>query len=186
MTRTILRIAALLPLLASGCMYERIDIYTSGDIYSGEILSHYKDVEAGSGRIILKPGARFAILTAYGTQFLGQFDVAITAGEGMTAYLRTVPYQFTPSQGIAFRYAVDGCSVRRADGTVVPLNYNAETGTQTISLYNEANLVSISAGCRALYQEETPLPGTEYIIFETLPGSTVELRSVTYFDTGEE
>lgn len=186
MRRSFLPFAVLLPLFAAGCMYERIDIYTSGDIYSGEILSHYKDVEAGSGNIILKPGARFAILTAYGTQFLGQFDVAITGGQGMTAYLRTTPYQFVPSPGIAFRYAVDGCSVRREDGTTIPLNYNAETGTQTLSFYNEANLVSISAGCRPLYQAETPLPGTEYIIFETLPGSTVELRSVTYFDTDDE
>ena len=66
------------------------------------------------------------------------------------------------------------------------LNYNAETGAQTISFYNEADLLSISAGCRPLYREETPLPGTEYIIFETLPGSTVELRAVSYFDTDDE
>jgi len=174
-----------LPLLA-GCMYERIDIYTAGDIYNGEILSHHKDVETRNGWIVLKPGARLAVRTAYGTQFLGQFQIAIAEGTGITAYLRTVAHEFDTTRGIAFRYATDGCYVRREDGGMVPLDYNAELGTQTVSLYNEADLVAVSVGCRRLYEEETSLPGTEYVIFETLPGSTVELRSVAYFDTSEE
>ncbi len=186
MIRALLLAALLLPMLAGGCAYERLEIYSNGDIYSGEILSHYDDVKGSQGRITLKPGARFAIRTGYGTQFLGQFDIAIISGDGITTYLRTVAHDFDSSKGIAFRYATNGCSIRSGDGRTIPLSYNAENGTQTISFYNEANLVSISVGCRTLHKEETLLPGTEYVIFETLPGSTVEIRSVTYFDTDDE
>lgn len=186
MRKRLALIAILLFPLLAGCAYERIDIYTTDAIYSGEILSHYRNVETRDETIIMKPGARLAIRTPYGTQFLGQFEVAITEGSGMNAYLRTVSHKFDSSKGIAFRYAADGCTVRTAEGETIPLNYNAELGTQTVSLQNEADLVAISVGCRRLYEQETPLPATEYVILETLPGSTVELRAINYFDSGEE
>lgn len=178
--------AVLLPLAAAGCMYERVDILVGNALYNGTILSHRTDVEVTRSGLVLKPGARFAIKAQAMTQFLGQFDVAILGGEGMNVYMRTVPYGFDTTKGIAFRYAVDGCAVRDAQGRVRPLSYNAETEQQTLSFYNEADRVAVSAGCRKLYEESSPLPGTEYLIFETLPGSTVEIRSVGYFDTNLE
>jgi hypothetical protein len=135
---------------------------------------------------VLKPGARFAIKAQSMTQFLGQFDVAILGGEGMNVYMRTVPFGFDTTKGIAFRYAIDGCTVRDDQGRVRPLNFNAESEQQTLSFYNEADRVAISVGCKKLYEEGSPLPGTEYLIFETLPGSTVEIRSVGYFETNLE
>lgn len=170
----------------SGCAWERIDILVGTTPYTGTILSHYDDVQPSGRGLLLKPGARFAIKATGMTQFLGQFDVAILGGEGMNVYLRTVSHRFDSTRGIAFRYAVDGCSVRDADGNTVPLGFNAETDQQTLSFYNEANLLAISAGCKRLYEEPTTLPETEYIIFETLPGSTVEIRSVAYFETDVE
>lgn len=172
--------------LMTGCAYERVDIVTGSDTYNGTILSHYSDVEKTSNGILLKPGARFAIKTVGMTQSLGQFDVVILSGDGMNVYLRTVSHQFDTSRGIAFRYATNGCMVREADGTQVPISYNAETDQQMLSFYNESNLLSISVGCKRLYEEQPQMPQTEYVIFETLPGSSVELRSVAYFDTSVE
>lgn len=178
-------LAIALPFLA-GCAYERVDIFVGSEVYSGTILSHYKDVEATRSGLLLKPGARFAIKTTGMTQFLGQFDVAILAGQGMNVYLRAATNEFDTTEGIQFRYATDGSAIRQPDGVTIPLNYNAETDLQTLSFYNEASLVWIAAGCKRLYEEQTTLPGTEYLIFETLPNSTVELRAVTYFDTNME
>ncbi|HVZ40144.1 MAG TPA: hypothetical protein VHI13_12775 [Candidatus Kapabacteria bacterium] len=184
-------VAALLSgLLLAGCtggtagfIYDRVDIVSGRDVYHGTILSNYKDVEKSEKGLILKPGARFAIKTDQLTQTIGQFDVAILAGDGVNVYLRTVADKFDTTKGIAFRYATNGCSVRESDGTIVPLPYNAENEQQTLSFYNESNLLSIQAGCKRLYEEQCSLPETEYTIFETLPGSTVEIRSAAYFDT---
>lgn len=104
----------------------------------------------------------------------------------MTAFLRAVPYQFDTTRGIAFRYATNGCTIRLPGGRTIPLQYNAETDQQMLTLYNEAARVAVSVGCNHLYEDETDLPGTEYVIFETLPGSTVELRSAMYFNTDTE
>jgi len=166
--------------------YERVDIIMGNDIYTGRILSNREDVEVIKEGIRLKPGARFAIKTLEVTEFVGQFDVNIISGQGVTAYLRTVPYQFDSTHGIAFRYAVDGCQLRYPDGRTIPLEYNAETETGTISLYNEAARLSVAVNCQQLYEDDTNLPGTEYVIFEPLPGSTVELRHVAYFNTDTE
>jgi hypothetical protein len=117
------------------------------------------------------------------TQFVGQFEVAIREGDGMIAYLRTVPHEFDSTKGIAFRYSTEGCSVRLANGTVVPVPYNAEREQHMISLYNEAALVSISVDCDHLFEDLIDEPGTTYVIFETLPGSSVELRSVNFYET---
>lgn len=163
--------------------YERVDIVAGDDIYSGRILSDRHDVEVTNSGIVLKPGARFAIKTLEVTEFAGQFEVAILSGRGMTAYLRTVPYGFDTTKGIAFRYAVDGCSIRLGDGRTIPLPYNAEVDQQIVTLYNEAARLSVGVGCNGLYEGETDLPGTEYVIFETLPESTVELRSAMYFNS---
>lgn len=189
--RTTTRIAAALMLSAlmlgaAGCAYERVDVIVGTDTYNGTILSNYKDVEVTRNGLLLRPGARFALKTVGTTQFLGQFDVAILGGEGMNVYLRTVAHDFDTTHGIAFRYATNGCQLRDADGESVPLAHNAETDVQTLSFYNEANLLAISVGCKRLYEEPTPLPETEYVIFETLPGSTVEIRSVAYFETDVE
>lgn len=185
MRRLLTILTALLPLLG-GCVYERVDIFVGDDIYAGTILSHYNDVQATRNGLLLKPGARFAIRSNGMTQFLGQFDVAIIGGDGMNVYLRTTPHEFDTSRGFRFHYAVDGCTMREPDGRTIPLNFNAETERQTLQLYNEANLLAVTVGCKRLYEEPTELPGTEYLIFETLPNSSVELRSVTYFDTNLE
>ena len=185
MRRSLLIPLALLLSASSGCIYERVDILVGNSLYNGTILSDHSTVQTSRSGILLKPGARFAIRTV-GTQFLGQFDVAIVGGEGMNVYLRTVPHEFDTTKGIAFRYAIDGSSVRDTTGRVTPLNYNAEVEQQTLSFYNEADLLAISVGCKKLHEAPTKLPGTEYLIFETLPGSTVEIRSVAYFDTNME
>lgn len=175
----------LLP-LAAGCMYERIDILSGSDRYMGTILTPYSTVQATRTGIILKPGARFAIKTEYVTNSLGQFEVAILSGRGMNVYLRTVSHDFDTAGGIVFRYAVDGCSVRVPGSAPTPVPYNAEMGQEFLSFYNEASLVKISAGCTKLFESRTSLPATEYVIFETLPESTVEIRSANFFNTDTE
>ncbi len=172
-------------MLLAGCDYERVDILVGTDFYMGRTMSHYKDVEVRKSGILLKPGARFSVRNPDITQFLAQVEVTIVSGDGMTAYLRTVPHDFDTSKGIAFRYAVDGCSMRMPDGKVIPLEYNAQSEQQILSLYNEASLVSVSVGCDRLVAQPTDIPGTDYVIFETLPGSTVELRSINYFGLDE-
>ncbi|MDB5034168.1 MAG: hypothetical protein JWQ98_1409 [Chlorobi bacterium] len=182
----LLALALTLAPMLGGCVYRTVDIFSGSDIYQGTILSDRSLVETGRSTILLKPGARFAIRTEQLTQWLGQFDVRILGGEGFTAYLRTVPHDFDTTRGVAFRYAVDGCTVRTESGAMVPVNYNADNEPQTISFYNEADLLSVAAGCKRIYQRQSSLPATEYIIFETLPGSTVELRGISYFETNIE
>lgn len=178
-----LPLSFLLALLLSGCVYERIDILVGQDTYNGTILSSYDAVEVTKTGILLKPGARLAIKTPYVTQVLAQMEVSILEGTGMNVYLRTVANRFDTTHGIAFRYAVDGCQVRLANGRVVPLYYNAETEKQVVSFYHEAALLTISAGCLRLYEGESELPATEYLILETLPGSTIEIRTINFHET---
>lgn len=169
--------------LFSGCVYERINILVGADIYDGRILTHYNDVEKTTRGILLKPGARLAIRTPFVTQVLAQMDVAILEGSGMTAYLRTVPHGFDATRGVAFRYAVDGCQIRLPGGRQIPLHYNADTAQQTLSFYHEAALLTVAAGCQRLYEGESELPATEYLILESLPDSRVEIRSIKFHET---
>ena len=126
---------------------------------------------------------RFSIQTPDITQFLGQFEISILSGEGVTMYLRTVPHQFDGSTGIAFRYSTEGSSIRLPDGRMIPLAYNAESGLHIVSLYNEAALLAVSVDCDRLFEQLVDEHGTAYVIFETLPGSSVELRSINFFET---
>ncbi|KXK55021.1 MAG: hypothetical protein UZ07_CHB004002364 [Chlorobi bacterium OLB7] len=80
--------------------YERVDITMGDDIYTGRILSNREDVEVTKNGILLKPGARFAIKTLEVTEFVGQFDVNILEGQGLTAYIRTVPYRFDSTHAL--------------------------------------------------------------------------------------
>ncbi len=169
-----------------GCSYERIDLRPSnGDQYDGTVLSHYDDVEVVDGGVRLKPGARFAIRTERETQTIAQLEVEVVDGDGMVAYLRTVPHDFDTTHGIAFRYATSGCSIRLDDSTLIPLGYRAERESHTLQLYNEASLTAISVGCDDVFEANVDLPNTEYVILQTLPGSTVILRSVMFFETDQ-
>ena len=182
-----MRGATLIPLLLllvpalGGCDYERFNIIVGRDFYVGEIMSHYSDVEASDRRILLKPGARLAIKTRRLTQSVAQLDVDILSGDGLVAYIRTVPHGFDTTQGIALRYSTSGCWVRNEQMELVPIEYNADAGPQTLKIISDGDLVRFDAGCRLLHEQTTPLPATEYLILETLPGSSVEIRSVKFF-----
>lgn len=184
--RSLLLPVAAVVLLMSGCAYEQLDIIAGQDVYQGTILTHYSTVKATRTGIVLQPGARFAIKTPYVTNELGQFEVAILSGSGVNVYLRTVSYGFDTAQGIAFRYAVDGCSIRLPGQAPRTLPYNAEMGQEFLSFYNEASLMRVSAGCTKLFEGKVSLPCTEYVIFEALPESTVEIRSANFFNTDTE
>ncbi len=178
--------ALLLTAMLGGCDYERIDILTGHDMYQGTILTHYSTVKATKTGIVLQPGARFAVKTPWVTNELGQFEVAILSGRGMNVYFRTVAHDFDTAAGICFRYAVDGCGLRMPGEEMKALPYNAETAQEFISINNEASLVRLKVGCTELFEGRTMLPGTEYVIFEALPESTVEIRSVNFFNTDTE
>jgi hypothetical protein len=169
-----------------GCAYESFNIIVGRDFYTGEIMSHWGDVEVGDKRILLKPGARLAIKTRNLTQSVSQFDVDIISGDGMVAYIRTVPHDFDTTRGIALRYSSSGSWVRNEQMEIVPIEHNADAGLQTLKVYSDGDLIRFDAGCRVLHEQTTTLPGTEYVIFETLPGSSVEIRSVKFFLMDDE
>lgn len=170
--------------LQTGCQYERIEIRAGrSDLYEAIVLSHYKDVEVVDGGLRLKPGARLAIRTELFTQTLAQLEVAIVEGSGMVAYTRTVADSFDPASGVAIAYSTAACTVRLPDGTTLDLGHRADNEQEYIQIYNEADLLAIDIGCSRLYEGHVELPATEYLIVETLPGSTVELRSVMFFET---
>ena len=175
----------LLAALASGCAYERFNVIVGRDFYVGEIMSNYRDVDVGDKRIVLRPGSRVAFKTQGMTQSVAQLDLDIVSGDGLVAYVRTVPNAFDTTRGIALRYSTSGCWVRTEDSVIVPIEYNADPGLQTIKLYNEAELVRFDAGCKVLHEQATPLPATEYLIIEALPESTIEIRAIKFFSTTE-
>ncbi len=176
-------VAAVLVITAlGGCDYERLDIFVGTNVYEGRILTDWRGVEVTRTGIILSPGAQLSISTPETTQSQAQFEVAILEGDGMTAYLRTVSHDFVTSNGVAFRYATDGCTMRMEDGTLIPLEYNADTEQQIIRFHNEANQLAVSVGCNQIFDGTSRLENTEYVIFEALPGSTVEIRAVDFFD----
>lgn len=183
----------LLPLLlfivisfTSGCDYERIDILVGDDIYNGHIMTDYHTVEVTRNSIVLKPGSRLSVKTPLTTQFICQFEAAIISGEGMNVYLRTVEHAFDTSNGIRFHYSTSGTSLRMEDGREIPLHYNAELDPQTLRFTHEAALLEVKAGCNQIFEGETNLPATEYMIFETLPGSTVEIKTINYYESNLE
>jgi len=171
------------PFLLAGCVRDRIDLIVGTDIYNAKILSGPTTVEIRGSTIRLKPGARIAIKTPYSTQWLGQYEVTIVEGGGLNAYLRTVSHKFDGDSGVLFRWGVDGCQVRSSDGRNVPIDFNAELERQTLTFRHEAHLLTISAGCTKLYEEDSHVPATEYVILETLPNSTVDVTSIAYFET---
>jgi hypothetical protein len=168
-----------------GCDYERFSVIVGSDFYHGRIMTHHSDVEVGEKRILLRPGARVAFQTHGMTQSVAQLDIDIVNGDGIVAYVRTVPNAFDTAHGIALRYSTSGCWVRTDDSVIVPVEYNADPGPQTIKLYNEAEVVRFDAGCRVLHEQATTLPATEYLIIEALPESTVEIRAIKFFSTTE-
>ena len=171
--------------LTSGCAYERFNIIAGRDFYQGLVLSDYRDVDVGDRRILLKPGARISIETSQITQRVAQLDLDIVSGDGLVAYVRAVPHKFDTLDGIALRYSTSGCWVRTEDSLIVPIEYNADPGMQTLKVYTDGELVRFDAGCRMLYEQTTKLPATEYLIVEALPGSTVEIRAVKFFKERE-
>ena len=182
--------AALLSLLCaavifSGCDYERYTILVGDYQLEGIAISDWRDVEANGDFIRIQPGGRFAIRSEDYTQFLAQFDVVILSGTGVNFYMRTVSHKFDPSQGILFRYAVDGCMVRTENGETIPLEFNADTEEETLKLLCEAEQVEVSVGCERVYEGASFLEGTEYVILEALPDSEIELRAINYYDIDE-
>jgi hypothetical protein len=69
------------------------------------------------------------------------------------------------------------------DGKTFQLPYNAEREQEIVRITNEASLLAIAVGCEQLFEGQTSLPATEYVIFEPLPESTIEIRSVNYFES---
>jgi hypothetical protein len=170
-----------LALSLAGCDYDHFNVIVGRDFYVGTIMSHYDDVEVANKRILLKPGARVAIKTRRLTQSVAQFDLNILAGDGLVAFVRTVPHGFDTTQGIALRYSTSGCWVRNEQMEIVPIEYNADAGPQTVKITSDGELIRFDAGCRVLHEQTTTLPGTEYVILEALPGSTVEILSMKFF-----
>ena len=175
----------LLVLISGGCDYERYQIVVGQYALDGITISNWRDVQTVGDYIRIKPGGRFAIRVEDQTQYLAQFDMAILSGTGANFYTRAVTHQFDPSDGIAFHYAVDGCNVRTEEGTIIPLEFNADTEEETIKVLSEADQVEFSVGCNRIYEGGSRLEGTEYIIIEALPDSELELRAINYFDIDE-
>ncbi len=181
----LLPIAALLLLTTAGCEYESYKIIVDDYQVEGIAISDWRKVESNGRSIKIHPGGRFAIKVEDQTQFLTQLDVVIRSGSGANFYMRTVPHEFSTDSGERFHYAVNGSHFRRADGTVIPLEYNAEPEEETIKLLVEADLVEVSAGCERLYQARTELEATEYIIIEALEDAEVEVVGVNVYDIDE-
>ncbi|MCB0711559.1 MAG: hypothetical protein KDD67_04425 [Ignavibacteriae bacterium] len=184
-SRLSMPLLAILVLFLSGCDYERYQLVVGQYALEGIALDNWRDVKANGSYIRIKPGGKFAVRVDDQTQYLAQFDMAILSGTGANFYTRVVTDKFDSSDGIAFRYAVDGCSVRREDGTTIPLEFNADTEEQTIKVLSEADQVEFSVGCDRIYEGQSQLEGTEYIIIEALPDSELELRAINYFDIDE-
>jgi|GEM_PF-1817074 len=196
-TLSLVALALLAPALA-GCTWERIEIFSGSDFYPGTILSGYDDVTVAGRTIIIHPGGQLVIAAPAVTQWLGQFEMRIREGTGLLTHLRTSPQERgwrepgvrstmrgDEGPGITFRYATDGCTLRTPAGTR-SIPYNADNEAHTLSFYHEAELMTISVDCRKLNAITTTVPATEYIIFEALPGSTVELTAVDFFESTVE
>ncbi len=168
-----------------GCAYERYDIVVGQYALEGIAISDWRDVRAEGDYVRIRPGGRFAVRVDEQTQYLAQFDVAILSGTGANFYTRAVSHRFDSSDGIAFHYAVDGCSVRTEDGRTIPLEFNADTEEETVKILSEADQVEFSVGCERIYEGSSRLEGTEYIIIEALPDTELELRAINYFDIDE-
>jgi hypothetical protein len=180
--RIVCAVVSTIAMLAlGGCDYERFNVIVGRDFYVGQIMTHYTDIEVGDKRILLKPGARVAIRTARLTQSVAQLDVNVLSGDGFVAYVRTVPHDFDTTRGIALRYSASGSWVRNEQMEIVPLEHNADAGVQTLKIYSDGDLIRFDVGCRVLHEQTTALPGTEYLILETMPGSSVEIRAVKFF-----
>ena len=169
----------------SGCAYERYDIVVGDYMLEGIALGDWRGVRKVGETIRLAPGARFAIKVDDQTQYLAQFNVAILSGTGATFYSRVVSHDFDPADGVAFRYAVDGCTVRTEDGTVIPLEYNADIAEQTVKVLVEAHQMEFWIGCDKVFESPAALDATEYIIIETLPDTELEIQAINYFDIDE-
>lgn len=180
-----LRPLVLILLLCGGCDYERFNMIVGRDFYIGHIMTDFHGVAIADRKIVMTPGSRLAIETSDITQSVAQLDINILAGDGLVAYVRTVPHAFDTLRGISLRYSQSGCWARTEDSIIVPIEYNADAGPQTLKFYNDGDLVRFDAGCRLLYEQTTKLAATEYLILETLPGSSVEITAVKFFN-GEE
>jgi hypothetical protein len=175
---------ALLALL-NGCAYERVHIVSGRDYYEGRILSDWRLVTTASGRIRMGPGAQLAIRTQRQTQTLAQLEIEIVEGDGLAAYVRTTPHDGT-SGAIALYYRTDGSSVRTESGDLLPLRLNAESTAQTLRFYNEGSLLWFAVGCDRVYEAESDRPATEYLVIESLPGSTIEISGIRFDESDVE
>lgn len=169
----------------AGCAYENYRVVVGSYQIEGEALRDWRKVSTDRETITIAPGGIFAMKVAEQTQFLVQFEVAILEGTGANFYARTVSHEFSPERGERFHYAVDGCTYRTADGTVIPLEYNADTKREIIKILVEADQMEIWVGCDRIYEGRSDIEATEYVIIEALEDATIEIVGVNVFDIDE-
>lgn len=157
----------------------------SEDRIDGFIVSKLDSVELVKDNAIMIHDGGIASLKLTGITQL-KFDVTmlVEKGDGVKFSFRTVKHNYPNNPSISFVFSPSGSKVRDnniivADVDSVKLEYEK---LHRIIIKNDGNLVRVKVDCDEIYVGKTELLATEYLIVESLSGTSAFLSGINFAD----
>lgn len=149
----------------------------------GQKLTSIDSVEdTANNAFTIYSGGQAALSSDLNTDFIADFTVSITEGNGARFRFRTTKHTLSEGRDLAFVYSTTGSRVE-ANGTVIATLDTVRALANTperVIITNWGRKFTIQVGCNIVYYGSSTLPTTEFIITETLPSSTVSLSGIDF------
>jgi len=149
----------------------------------GQKLTSIDSVEdTANNAFIIYDGGQAALSSDLNTDFIADFTVNITQGNGARFRFRTTKHTLSEGRELAFVYSTTGSRVE-SNGTVIATLDTVRALANTperVIITNWGRKYTIQVGCNIVYYGTSTLPTTEFVITESLPSSTVYLSGIDF------
>ena len=175
-------------LLLASCEPNKIIILYGEDRYQGRILTDFEGVIVNKSKILMSPNSKLAVKNPGTTQFIAQCQLKLIDGNGWDIKFRTTLNPIDSLNFITFHYSKDKSWIRNSspqsvnDSIIKISNLCEKDSLATIKIMVEGDYSTISINSKKLFESRSYLPATEYLIFEVLPGSLVEISNLGFLD----
>lgn len=150
------------------------------------------DVDKSNDRVTYSPSSSTALQlkpTASSTSdamldYTVDYFASFSGGEGMRFSFRTTRVDFPTKKGIQLALTANGAKVFE-NGKLIASNdtLRLEQGVQhRINISNNGKKFAVAVNCIPIITGRTELPETEYLIVESLAGTTSSVSGIVYDD----
>lgn len=151
-------------------------------IYGQKLTSIDSVEDTADNAFIINDGGQAALSSDLNTDFIADFTVSITQGNGARFRFRTTKHTLSEGRELAFVYSTTGSRVE-SNGTVIATLDTVRALANTperVIITNWGRKYTIQVGCNIVYYGTSTLPTTEFVITESLPSSTVYLSGIDF------